>query len=420
MKLKTVFVLSILLQFVSGEERRDFRPDSNENDNPFSISALTVEAVATDSVRTIIYLEIPNSSLQFVKNDSGFQADFEATISVKDRDDIQKGRFIWTRTVSIVDYRETISTTLATTLFAEFVLPTDELEIFAEVLDKDTHNTSRNQKELDLTAYNQEFFVFPIALLKKKPGNWGIGEDMIPVLNYRIPSENDNYYLLVSGKVQSGPFAVSVVAIDNADSVLLSNSLDYTNAGNPNVFSTRMHIPQEILRDLNIHFIIKLDQGEMSHSETMRLSIAHPGIPGTIQDIELAIDQLRYILNDDEYKKFKKASVEEKELLFKEFWADHDPTPNTVKNELMEEYFLRVRFANENFSTFLPGWRSDMGMIYILFGPPDEIERAYSSVSGSSGQAWHYYSINRSFIFIDTTGFGDYRLSSPYFGETIW
>ncbi len=420
MKVKTVIYTIIAMQFLMAQDGGNFGRNEEENRNPFHLTAMPIEAIAVDSVKTVIYLEIPNSSLQFVKNDSGFQARFEATVSIKNKDGFQKGRQLWTRSVDIVDYRETVSTTLFTTLYANLVLPTEELIVSAEVLDRDTHNASREEIELDMTPYLDGVFLFPIILLKKKPGNWGIGDDMIPVMNFRIPEENDNYYLLASGKIETKPFSITVVAINNSDSVLLDNNLEYNNLDESSLFSTIMHIPQEILRDLNVHFIVSLHQDKETFSETLRLSITHPGIPATISDIELAVDQLRYILDEDDIKRFKRANVSEKEILFKEFWDKHDPTPHTVKNELMEEYYHRVRFANKQFSTFLPGWRSDMGMIYILFGAPDDIERAYSSISNAAGQIWHYYSVNRSFTFIDATGFGDYRLATPYFGETIW
>ena len=45
-----------------------------------------------------------------------------------------------------------------------------------------------------------------------------------------------------------------------------------------------------------------------------------------------------------------------------------DPTPSTEHNELMEEYYRRVSYSNENFDGWKDGWETDRGMIYILFG----------------------------------------------------
>ncbi len=58
-----------------------------------------------------------------------------------------------------------------------------------------------------------------------------------------------------------------------------------------------------------------------------------------------------------------------------EFWRRRDPTPETQRNEAMIEFFRRVNYATRHFQGFGPGWRSDMGRIYIKFGPPDQIEQ---------------------------------------------
>ena len=56
------------------------------------------------------------------------------------------------------------------------------------------------------------------------------------------------------------------------------------------------------------------------------------------------------------------------------FWYRRDPTPDTVENEFREEYFRRVMYANERFGGRIPGWKTDRGRIYIVYGPPDEID----------------------------------------------
>ena len=61
-----------------------------------------------------------------------------------------------------------------------------------------------------------------------------------------------------------------------------------------------------------------------------------------------------------------------------------------------------------------------MGMIYILFGPPDEIQRSNPVTSNLNMlQVWHYYRLNKQFIFRDKNGFGDFRLDSPFFGDVF-
>ena len=107
-------------------------------------------------------------------------------------------------------------------------------------------------------------------------------------------------------------------------------------------------------------------------------------------------------------------SEDEKIESFKRFWAQRDPSPGTDRNELMDEYYNRVAYANENYTGFRDGWKTDMGMIYIIFGSPSDIERHPFEQNYKPYEVWYYYHINRMFIFVDETGFGEYRLSVPY------
>ncbi|MBE2254594.1 MAG: GWxTD domain-containing protein, partial [Ignavibacteria bacterium] len=103
----------------------------------------------------------------------------------------------------------------------------------------------------------------------------------------------------------------------------------------------------------------------------------------------------------------------EKEKEFIAFWKSKDPTPNTAKNEVMIDYYNRIKISNERYSTHFAGWKTDMGMVYILFGDPNNIERSPFGDNTKPYEVWDYYDINRRFIFVDNTGFGDYRLTEP-------
>jgi hypothetical protein len=54
-----------------------------------------------------------------------------------------------------------------------------------------------------------------------------------------------------------------------------------------------------------------------------------------------------------------------------------------------------------------------MGMVYILFGAPNDIERHPFDIGSKPYQIWYYWEINRQLVFVDETGFGDYRLVTP-------
>jgi len=82
-----------------------------------------------------------------------------------------------------------------------------------------------------------------------------------------------------------------------------------------------------------------------------------------------------YIITPEEKAAFKALSNdEERDNFIEQFWLRRDPTPDTPENEYKEEHYRRIAYANEHFAAGIPGWRTDRGRIYIMWGPPDQIE----------------------------------------------
>ena len=75
-----------------------------------------------------------------------------------------------------------------------------------------------------------------------------------------------------------------------------------------------------------------------------------------------------YVITDEERKAFKKlATDDERERFIEEFWRRRDPDPDTDENEFKEEYYERIAYANENFASGIPGWKTDRGRIWIMY-----------------------------------------------------
>jgi GWxTD domain-containing protein len=82
-----------------------------------------------------------------------------------------------------------------------------------------------------------------------------------------------------------------------------------------------------------------------------------------------------WIITDEERAAFKQLSNdEERDNFIEAFWQRRDPTPDTEENEYKEEHYRRIAYANEHYAAGIPGWKSDRGRIYIMYGPPDENE----------------------------------------------
>lgn len=135
-----------------------------------------------------------------------------------------------------------------------------------------------------------------------------------------------------------------------------------------------------------------------------------PDIPTSLLSLDVAIEMLRFIADKETVKRINNGSDREREQKFRDFWAEKDPTPDTEYNELQAEYYRRIDYTYEEFSSERQlGYESDRGNVYIRYGPPSDIKRTFP-VNAPTTEVWTYPS--RTFIFRATTGFGDFELVS--------
>jgi len=86
-------------------------------------------------------------------------------------------------------------------------------------------------------------------------------------------------------------------------------------------------------------------------------------------------EDVRWIITDEERAAFRQLSNdEERDQFIEQFWLRRDPTPDTAENEYKEEHYRRIAYANEHFASGVPGWKTDRGRMYVMYGKPDEIE----------------------------------------------
>ena len=90
---------------------------------------------------------------------------------------------------------------------------------------------------------------------------------------------------------------------------------------------------------------------------------------------EWAQEDVAYIITPEELTALRHLSTnEEREEFIEQFWARRNPNPESSENTFKEEHYRRIAYANEHFSSAVPGWKTDRGRIYIVWGPPDEID----------------------------------------------
>ncbi len=137
-----------------------------------------------------------------------------------------------------------------------------------------------------------------------------------------------------------------------------------------------------------------------------------------------------YIISDEEKEVFAKlTTAEEQERFIEQFWFRRDSDPTTRVNEYKEEHYRRIAYVNEYFQSGIPGWETDRGRIYIIHGPPDEVEshpsggsykRPYHEGGGYTStfpfEIWRYRHIDGigddiELEFVDSSQSGEFRLA---------
>jgi GWxTD domain-containing protein len=142
-------------------------------------------------------------------------------------------------------------------------------------------------------------------------------------------------------------------------------------------------------------------------------------------------EDVKYIITPEEEAAFKQLSNdEERDQFIEQFWLRRDPTPDTPENEFKEEHYRRIAYANEHYAAGIPGWKTDRGRIYIIWGPPDQIEShptggTYDRPQQEGGgttttypyEDWRYRYLegvgqNINLEFVDPCSCGEYHLTT--------
>ncbi len=134
--------------------------------------------------------------------------------------------------------------------------------------------------------------------------------------------------------------------------------------------------------------------------------------PGSVR----AGNIISYVGKDDERKVYKQLDLEGKRKFLDRFWKERDPSPGTKSNELLIEYYKRYSEANQKFTTpNVEGWKMDMGRVYIVYGPPAQIEKHEFETDKKPYQIWYYFQMKNQktqtmFVFADMDDSGLQRL----------
>jgi GWxTD domain-containing protein len=391
---------------------------------PYSVDVLTYPGDSAGTSRVEVYLEIPYTNLQFINQGGFFGAGYELSISAYDTAGNLVIEKYWTGKVEVDSLAEIRTHRPGEILEKTLALAPGRYAVTVQLRDVETDRANPTRLRITVPDYSAgEFMLSDVMLVKDVVAGEGGKKMITPNIPAIISDSRDSFYVFLQLTNNLGVDSGRIIAeiLDrgrttlSGDTIAVSlrrgeNSLvEFIRPGNLGVgeFTLRMSalpVPDTLTRP-------RPAGGLASTERTFR--VRWVGAPFMVTDIDLAISQMQYILDRDRVEEMKELPPDLKRDAWLVYWKKRDPSPGTDRNELMEEYYARVEYANKHFGHYTEGWKTDMGMVYIIFGAPGNIERHPFEIDTKPYEVWTYYEQNRQFVFIDATGFGDYRLQTP-------
>ena len=362
-----------------------------------------------------VSLTLPYTALEWLRFMSSgserFGAGVEFTIIFEGKGDIGQKGDVWERRFVVATLGESRAAGAVVADKRTFALAPGRYQVRITAMDLNSKARSRVEQKLEVPDYTRMPVGFsdlelgvvdstggfrPIptrqfgmesgrigaraSLFDRRPGDWPRSYSFV----YRIRGE-------VGDVIVSGNQDVTMAA--SGDSVVLRPAM------------TDLFLGSYV-------FEVELAEGK-SHWRVERTFEVEESGPPRGREFVRMLEPLAYIITPKELDWLRSLPPEQQAQGWEEVWRRRDPTPDTPKNEMQLEFFRRVRYAERHFQGFGPGWRSDMGRVYIKFGPPDQIETRPASLTSPQLEIWYYNQPYRRLVFGDREGFGRYTLLNP-------
>jgi GWxTD domain-containing protein len=422
--MKKIFLILICVSLYKTQFAQDNVFENNKKKIGEAVYFQDLINLASDNPslsRIDVFIQVPYKNVQFVKSNKGFTAKYSLTASVFDS--IKKQLIVektWNETIDVIDFAMTSSKENYKLSKKSFDIPPGSYSIRTMLQDKDSKQEAVGENLIKVRPFDQNVSLSDILMVSKSDNSQGKNE-VIPNVSRNIPSSKNRvtFYFEVYLKDSVSTNRTFEYVVLDSEKKSIHKEVEDRNLkpGANKVLFTLAEFPFE----LGVYFlnVSALDEKSEVIEQVSKGFYSHwKGLPVVITDIEKAISQTVYIATPDELDYMKAGeTTAEKTKRFLEYWKKKDPSPNNDENEIFDEYFRRVAFSNENFSNYIEGWRSDRGMVYTILGAPNNVDRHPFEYDSKPYEVWEYYDLNRSFVFLDQTGFGDYRLVTPLTGD---
>jgi len=421
-QIKYLPVFFLLLLFVEGVSAF---AELKESTTAFFFDAVCFKGADTNVGRMDVYVLVPYQTLDFIKSDDIFGAGYELSVRVLDSNRKLVSEKKTTRRLSEkdyyvagggsgkFDYTQTILNLPAGIFDIEVLL--------IDLYSNESYIRSRKLVVINFDAYNMSLSnIMIVSSIEEREGR----NFITPHVSDNIGELHDGYFAFFESYNKSGADSVDLVyEIESKKGELIERSKRFRKSVRQSTTQLYLRIPYNDNFKSGVFTLRIIALKPSNNPEILKsdyLAVAERSISFfrtvsgyAVNDINKAIRQMRYVATSSEMDYIESATTDDEKLKrYVEYWKNLDPTPNTERNEAYDEYFARIDYANKNYKSYTEGWQTDKGMVYIIYGKPYNIERTSPMSDTKKYERWTYAN-NRQFLFVDNTGFGDFRLVSP-------
>lgn len=368
--------------------------------------------------RVYLLVEVQNDFLQFILKEGRFEADMELEAVITGRGNNFRESRIWRSTAIARRYEDTNRRDLFHLTVDSVDLKPGKYQILLKYSDRNARRRMNRKIRIALLPLKGSFQSPPLFLYPKTDslnGNFPWVAHKPSALREYWDFNQDLWLFLVQGGSEAtAPVPVTVrVVQENEQTVLQTQDTLQALAGQPRLQGVELPLAASRLDEGLYQLQVDYLNGQDTVQIRQALNIVWFTKPRSLWDFNTAFRATRYLMSEEEYKAFSRGGTDEKRERFKAFWKQRDPTPETPFNELMAEYYTRVDSANARFSQRrLPGWKTDPGRIFILYGPPDKVEDRSLDPIDFPYLRWFYHLEGKELVFTfrAVEGRREYRL----------
>jgi GWxTD domain-containing protein len=368
--------------------------------------------LADSSYVVEVYFAVCNDGLQFVKSDDGYAATADLSVVLRDGRSDQIAGDTYRINLRSPTYEGTVSTDSCRTDVVRFKAAKGDFRMVLGLYDRDSRARSLAEAELKIPVLTALPSISDVEFLEPAENIYqGVRHGFGPKIKRVFGTQGDSIRFYYEVYHRQGGDTLQVV-----EQVTASNGLKILEASRASAGAGKVAhldaLPGDSLSSgrYTLKLVLRSSDGKVAATRSKDFEVRRETFYSS-KDLDEAVAILTYIASGSQVDAFAKASETERKKIWEEFWRDKDPTPGTPRNEYLEEHLRRFRHANEHFGVpITPGWKTDRGRIYILYGEPDEIESYPFEMGKKPTEIWTYYQKGRRFVFTDETGFGDYVL----------